>query len=372
MKKLILFLLLCGTCFGAWDNTKPSDAQTWNTAAGSIRANNDALEVELGIDLAEAHPYFQASDPQFKPDGSTALDVDDHGRLWVDSDDNVIFVLTAFGGPTWTSTAAANSITSSDPTFTLTNTDEEDTDGGRQSQFISKGEQSGGEATTLGFTEFSHDGSADDEKGKWRVVLNSGSEGDSPTNVPIEYTADGKIKVSTSLSVLDEDDLSSDGDKVLATQQSIKAYADAYIKLVDSKATTTAGGTFTSGSWQKRTVTEETDIGSHVTVSSSVIVLDAGDYQCFISCPAAEVDQHQTRLRNTTAGSTLLLGTNDRAISANSTSNRSIIVGRFTVAASQNLEIQHQCQTTQATNGFGQATSFGENEIYTVAEFWKR
>ena len=216
--------------FGAWDNTKPADNSLWNNAAGEIRANNDALEVELGVDLNEAHPYFQASAPTTKPDTTTSLDADDHGRLWVDSDDNVIYVLTAFGGPTWTSTAAANSITSADPTFTLTNTDVEDSDGGRQSQFIGKGTQSGSELTTLGFTEFSHDGTSDDEKGKWRVVLNSGSETNTPTNVPIEYTADGKIKVATSLSVLDEDDLSSDGDKVVATQQSIKAYVDGISK----------------------------------------------------------------------------------------------------------------------------------------------
>ncbi len=242
MRKLLILLLvsllsMSGYC--AWDNDLPADSSVWNDAAGFIRDNNDALEVELGIDLAEAHPYFQAAEPTLKPDGSTALDVDDHGRLWIDSDDNIIYVLTAFGGPTWTSTAAANSVTSSDPTFTLTNTDVEDSDGGRQSQFIGKGTQSGSELTTLGLTEFSHDGTSDDEKGKWRVVLNSGSEGNSPSNVPIEYTADGKIKVATSLSVLDEDTLSSDDDKVVATQQSVKAYVD------NSIATATEGDTFT-------------------------------------------------------------------------------------------------------------------------------
>jgi len=231
VKKLILLftIVVVAIVYGAWDNDKPADSDAWNNAAGYIRNNNDALEVELGIDLNEAHPYFQASAPTKKPDGSTALDVDDNGRLWVDSDDNVVYILTDYSGPTWTAQTAASSIASADPTFTLQNTDEENTAGGRQSRFIAKGEQDGTEVTTLGFTEFSHDGSSDDEKGKWRVVLNSGSEGNSPTNVPIEYTADGKIKVSTSLSVLDEDDLTSDGDKVLATQQSIKAYIDAQI-----------------------------------------------------------------------------------------------------------------------------------------------
>ncbi len=212
---------------GAWDNDKPADSDAWNNAAGFIRDNNDALEVEFGIDLALPHPYFQSAAPTLKPDGSTALDSGDNGRLWVDSDDNIIYILTAFGGPTWTAQTAASSIAASDATFTLQNTDEEDSAGGRQSRFIHKGEQSGGEVTTLGFWEISHDGTSDDEKGKARLVLNSGSEGNSPSNIPISYTADGKIAVSTSLSVLDEDTLSSDDDKVLATQQSIKAYVDA-------------------------------------------------------------------------------------------------------------------------------------------------
>ncbi len=230
MKKLITILAVWASVlsvgYASWDNDKPADSDAWNNAAGFIRDNNDALEVELGIDLNEAHPYFQADAPTKKPDTTTDLDVDDNGRLWVDSDDNVVYILTDFSGPTWTAQTAASSIAASDPTFTLQNTDEENGDGGRQSRFIAKGEQDGQEVTTLGFTEFSHDGSSDDEKGKWRVVLNSGSEGNSPTNVPIEYTADGKIKVSTSLSVLDEDDLSSDGDKVLVTQQSVKTYID--------------------------------------------------------------------------------------------------------------------------------------------------
>ena len=75
MKKLIpIFIIsvLAGMVYGAWDNDKPGDNQVWNTAAGSIRDNWDAIEVELGIDLAEAHPYYQSAAPTTKPDGSTA------------------------------------------------------------------------------------------------------------------------------------------------------------------------------------------------------------------------------------------------------------------------------------------------------------
>lgn len=153
-----------------------------------------------------------------------------------------------------------------------------------------------------------------------------------------------------------------------------KDYVDtrrAYIKLVDSKATTTDGGTFTAGDWRKRTVTEETDTGSNVSVAASVFVLAAGTYECLISCPAQQVGYHQTRLRNTTGGSTILVGSSERAASGAAAVTRSFIKGRFTIAGAQNVEIQHRCQTTFADVGLGQANSFGEVEIYTIAEFWK-
>lgn len=171
---------------------------------------------------------------------------------------------------------------------------------------------------------------------------------------------------------LDEDDLASDATASVASQQSVKAYADSYIKLVDSKATTVNGGDFTSGAWIKRVVAEESDIGSHVAVSSSVIVLDAGTYQVYISCPAYKVNQHQARLRNTTAGSTILVGSSEITAPADGVGVRSVIAGIFTIAGSQNLEIQHRALTARSTNGFGASNGFGEVEIYTIAEFWKR
>ena len=96
---LLISLVISG--FSAWDNDKPSDNQSWNTAMRDIRYNWDAFEVVFGIDLAESHPYYQAAAPTTKPDGSTSFDSDDLGRIWVDSDNNAIYVLTATT-PTWT------------------------------------------------------------------------------------------------------------------------------------------------------------------------------------------------------------------------------------------------------------------------------
>jgi hypothetical protein len=71
------------------------------------------------------------------------------------------------------------------PTFrtsaTLKNDTEEDTDGGRESTLIFKGEQSGGEISTLAEIEASHDGTADDQKGDLIFKTNDGSDNDAPT-----------------------------------------------------------------------------------------------------------------------------------------------------------------------------------------------
>ena len=51
------------------------------------------------------------------------------------------------------------------PYLTIHNTTHEDTEGGREGKILFKGEQSGGEETTLAEIRASHDGTSDDEKG---------------------------------------------------------------------------------------------------------------------------------------------------------------------------------------------------------------
>lgn len=145
-----------------------------------------------------------------------------------------------------------------------------------------------------------------------------------------------------------------------------------YICLRDEKTANTAGGTFTAATYAKRTVTEFTDTGNNCSVTSSVIVLAAGTYRCRIECPAFFVVQHKARLRNTTDSATVLVGTSEDAINTgNGCTTRSLIVGSFTIAASKNLEIQHNCNTTRATDGMGLPSNLTEVEVYTVAEFWR-
>ena len=74
-------------------------------------------------------------------------------------------------------------MTGATPYLTLHNSTHEDSDGGRESRLNFKGEQTGGEETTLARIEVSHDGAADDEKGKVIISINDGDDGDTPTDI---------------------------------------------------------------------------------------------------------------------------------------------------------------------------------------------
>lgn len=128
----------------------------------------------------------------------------------------------------------------------------------------------------------------------------------------------------------------------------------------------TAGGTFTASAWQKRVL--NTTVGTNgitgASLSSGVISLPAGEYVVSFYGVGFQVEKHKTRLRNTTAGTTLGLGSNANADNSTRTGNASHGSVRFTLGATSNIELQHYCSATKATQGFGDAASTGEAEQY--------
>lgn len=146
-----------------------------------------------------------------------------------------------------------------------------------------------------------------------------------------------------------------------------------YIEIRDEKSAGTNGGGFTSGAWQKRDLnTEHADTGNHASISSSQITLAAGTYECHIIVPGYNCNTHKARLRNTTDSTTTLVGTAARSATGGPDASTSTITGRFTIATSKTFEVQHRCETTALTSGYGPASSFADEvEIYTVAQFWK-
>lgn len=146
-----------------------------------------------------------------------------------------------------------------------------------------------------------------------------------------------------------------------------------YILLKDEKPSGTAGGNGSNDTWNKRTVTEFVDTGNHCSVTSSVITLAMGTYECLITVPGYACATHKARLRDTTNNTTLLVGTSEfsRQVSGVYYSqSSSIIRGVFTLSGETTLEIQHY-YNTGGTNAYGSPTASGEVEIYVVAEFWR-
>ena len=83
----------------------------------------------------------------------------------------------------------------SESQITLKNPTSEDTSGGRESQVVFKGLQSGGEETALAKIQASHEGTSDDEKGQLIVGVNDGNDGASPTTA-VTIASTGQVTFS--------------------------------------------------------------------------------------------------------------------------------------------------------------------------------
>lgn len=145
-----------------------------------------------------------------------------------------------------------------------------------------------------------------------------------------------------------------------------------YICVADHKTAASDGGTFTSGAWRTRDLnTIVADTHSVARLAGNRLTLPAGPYRCQIRCPAFVVGLHQARLQNITDGTTILTGSNSHSDqTATEAQTDSWVVGWFRLLREVELEVQHQCSNTRATNGFGAQNSFG-TEVYTVAQFWR-
>lgn len=163
--------------------------------------------------------------------------------------------------------------------------------------------------------------------------------------------------------------LSNDNDTSIPTSAAVLDAIGAILIVRDQKTSATSGGTFTSGSWQTRTLnTTIVNNISGASIGSNQITLPAGTYLIRASAPAHRVNAHQTRLQDITNGATLLNGSSEYTEQAGAiVVTRSQIDGTFTLSGTSALQIQHQCQTTRSTDGFGLACSF-TTEIYTAVE----
>jgi hypothetical protein len=140
----------------------------------------------------------------------------------------------------------------------------------------------------------------------------------------------------------------------------------------DVKSAGTSGGTATAGSWVTKELNTLSGDCSFLNLSSNQVTLnEIGDYEIEAESPAYRVDEHQAKLRNMTDGLDAIIGTSAVAGSGDFTLSFSKVYGLVTLTASKVFEIQHQVGTTSATNGWGNRSNFGVDEVYTTVKIVK-
>lgn len=135
----------------------------------------------------------------------------------------------------------------------------------------------------------------------------------------------------------------------------------------EQQSSGTNGGTFTSGAWQTRALnTSIINTISGASLSSDTITLPSGTYQIDGYAIANQTNGHMTRLQNTTTNTTIITGSSGIANSTVSENNLSLIKGKFTLSGSTTIQLQHYCNTTFSSGGFGQSVGIsGVVETYS-------
>lgn len=142
----------------------------------------------------------------------------------------------------------------------------------------------------------------------------------------------------------------------------------------EQQASTVAGGGFTSGAWQTRLLnTEVYDTLGIAALSSNTFTLPAGTYRATYWAMGNKCNGHQVRLFDVTAvaviansyGSSEVCGVGDGTIT------KSTGEVTFTIATAHAIRLEHRCETTRATDGFGDPNGFGNVEVYSHISIWR-
>lgn len=154
---------------------------------------------------------------------------------------------------------------------------------------------------------------------------------------------------------------------------------NAYALYQDQKAAGTEGGTFTSGSWQTRTLnTEVFDPSGIGSLASNQVTLATGTYFLVAKAPVGRTGnigpRSQLRIRDVTNGVTIGRGQASRPGSATSVVDNSAVdqaCGRIVVTGTVAVEVQHRTDQTVSTSGLGWAANFDETEVYAELVVYK-
>jgi hypothetical protein len=136
----------------------------------------------------------------------------------------------------------------------------------------------------------------------------------------------------------------------------------------DEKAMGTNGGSFNTGSWVTRDLNISEGDLTGISLSTNQLTLPAGVYYVSAVVPAYAVLGHQARLYNVTDSTASIYSSNQYTRQTGGTCS---INGFLTIASSKTFRVEHRCEQSQASDGFGRALGFG-TEVYTIISFIKR
>lgn len=146
----------------------------------------------------------------------------------------------------------------------------------------------------------------------------------------------------------------------------VSAISNVWI-VYDAKNPGINGGTFTSGAWRIRDLNAVDSYGpnqSNLTLGTNQFTLQPGTYRIEGAVPAVRVGNHKAALFNLNSTNFDIIGTSAMSTTSSVTS-LSLLEGILSINNPTTYQVHHQCQTTQASNGFGGASGFGLSEVYT-------
>lgn len=140
----------------------------------------------------------------------------------------------------------------------------------------------------------------------------------------------------------------------------------------DVKTNGVSGGTFTSGAWRTRDLNTLEGDSTFVSLSTNQFTLEAGEYKIRTFAPSKDVNNHKTRVYNfTDSAETTIISSSASANVTGGSYAPAIASGVIKITEPKTFELQHRCGTSRATDGFGAASGYGNNENYSDIEIEK-
>ena len=414
MRRLLLLVLFIVVCIGIsfagthtpwdgtkWDITSPDIDQPYGNDYKEIYDLRKGIAIRMNKEhetlatssaggvhkpgSAVAWHLATASIPAKQVDGTTALDSGDNGRMWHDITTDIFYVLDDYSDPTvdggWVAMGNyLGAIAINTNKFTVARA--------TGNTLVAGTLTVTGEST---FNSHINLGAGDDLIGsatsdiainstKFTVAGATGNTGVGGT-LDVAGNIDPTTYETTNGGFLDEDAMGSDAADKVASQQSIKAYVDgrkdSFAQLTYKESSGTDGTAYGSAdTWQKVPLnTEVSDASSIVTMASSVFTLAAGTYDIAATVLMDGVEEFQSRLRNTTDGSTDIVGMfGDHQTADGVTATTSITTSRITITGTKAFEFQVIASLTGyigSTNGDDTMGDEAEDNVYAIVNIYK-